>query len=367
MVDTSIHFLDMQCKELRQFTERKLSKVSFASMMEGMKRSFLAILLFAVQMAEARVFQRATLIHAPSMISAKEYARLYALGKTVLKGGSVLELPSGDLVINSSNFGVMVVSKDSELMGPVRLGRELFSLGKKYGVSVPIPFAELSNQGLRQFRKSQIIQYPQFDVNDKSCFSLFLNLNRSVRTEKAVLGEGLAPISTRTNQERAKRLETFKAKMDQVPLVIARKEEDARTYWDTVSLNFRESIFYDANDQRTDLAIERKALELFEGWSQFEVAKTQADIQQTFASGKEWENVLRGKFAKSSDDLKRLAPDEWEGLYNHITNDYDIYGFESADKARQALETAQVSYKFQFFLTVSLQGYKDLFNVDIDR
>ena len=315
----------------------------------------------------ARTFQPATLIHAPSAISEKEYMRLNSLGKTELKMGAVLELPSGDLIVKNSNLGVLVVSKDSELMGPVRLGRELFSLGKKFGVNVPIPFSELSSLGLRQFRKSQVIQHPQYDANEKSCFSLFLNLNRTVRTEKTVLGQGLGPTSTQTTQERTKRYEELKAKMEEAPLVKVRSDQDAQGYWDRVSLNFRESIFYGANDQRTDLEIERRALELFEGWSQFELAKIDSDIQRTFASGKEWEQSLRGKPARTSDDLKRLAPEEWQGLYNHLTSDYDIYGFASPDKARQALETAQVSYRFGFFLSVSLQGQKGLFNFEIDR
>jgi hypothetical protein len=323
--------------------------------------NLLAFTLLAFIGAPEKLDEGLVVVRAPATISQKEQKRLISLATVDVPKGTTFETTSGDLIVKLGPRQTLVVSKESVLMEPIRLAREIFLLGKKYGTGKLIPFSELSPLALNHFRRDLIVQFPRYDVNSKSCFTIQALIERKVRAGNIQIVEGSAPQSSLSPEELKKKRQEFYAMSDSAPLVILRSEEEAKEFESKWSW-MREGSFYDPwEDQRLSIELERRGLEFFQGWFQFEMERIDSEMTSYFASDKSWEPLLRGRSAKTVEELKGISPRDYESVRNHLTGDYDIYGFSSPEKALEAYSTATVSFRFRLKLSSSIEGSKNRF------
>ena len=301
-------------------------------------------------------------IHAPSTISDKEYSRLHSLSLHSLKVDFVKELDKGDIVVCVRNQGLLTISHDSELVPSIRLLRELVDLAQKHGLGKLIPFQEMSLQSQNQYRRNLYTRYPQYDIDEKSGFSLDALLGKEVATGSVVYRSATAPSSFGGGADREKKRESYNQMLDSMPLARKRSKDEIEEFFKGLPW-IKESIFYDRSySQRSRIGLERRGLELFEVWLESELSRIDAQIQAKYASGSAWVPILKGKSSRSIEDLSRISPSEHQELLDQFNTNFRLFGFESADRAREALTTARLSYRFHFTMTSSLQGIGQRFS-----
>jgi hypothetical protein len=300
--------------------------------------------------------QNVTIIHAPSNISTGEYSKLILLPETKFAQESdILETPKGDVVIRVRGIGFIVVAKTSILLTQLRLLRELRALGEKYGEGKLIPVSELSDLSQNEFRRKLYEQYPEFDIGGSSCFSIQAMLQREVRAPGALVRTASAPSKFR-GADRNEKEKTYNELLRSAPLVHIRTQAQAEEMRDKLPW-IKESVFYDdASQMTTNLNLDRRGLELFQGWLQNELERLDQQIQTKFAGDNSWRSILQGKSAKTADDLMRISPNEFQDLRSKFENDFRAYHFASAQKSLDALNSAQISYRFIFMVRAGLQG-----------
>lgn len=329
--------------------------------------NLLAVVILALSGSYSKRDNGIVVLRTRPDIASKEQKRLIALGATEIPKGSTFETPSGDLVIRVSARQTMVVSKESSIMGPIRLSRELFALAKKYGTLKLIPFSELSPPALSCFRRDLITQHSRYDVTAKSSFVLWPLVDQSIILGARKVMNSVGPTSNHTQEELVKRRQDFAKMLDSAPLALARSEAEGRDLWQNWPPQ-RDGSFYDPwDDLRTNIEIERRALEIFQGWYQFEMDRIDSEMFSYFASDPAWNEATRGRSAKTVDELQKIAPGDYEKVKNHLTGDYDIYGFASPEKALDAFHAAKVSYRFSLRILSGMEGTKESYTFSISQ
>ncbi len=317
----------------------------------------IVVAVFVAVVSAKSFSQSATIIHAPSILSQAEYERLSGLlGESQPVDNVVQQSPKGDLIIKVKGIGSLTISKDSELLGPIRLGRELLTLAKKYGEGKLIPFSELSEQSLTEYRHQLYSQFPNFDVGDKSCFTMQAMLGREVRTGSALVRTASAPSRFGGGPDRLAKRKEFDDLLNSAPLVMVRTDKELEEFWKKLPWR-KEAVLYDGFSQlSTKLTLMRRALEIFQGWAQSEMDRFDREIQSLYATDKEWASIIQGKSARNADDLMRIAPLEFQELKSSFEENYKRYHFSSVDKATESLATAQISYRFHFTVRAAVKG-----------
>ncbi len=304
------------------------------------------------------------ILRAPADISQKEQSRLTSLADLDISKGGTVETSTGDLIVRVSKGQTMVVSKDCPLMAPVRLSRELFSLAKKFGTYKPISFRELSPLALYCFRRDLIVQHARYDVGPKSSFMIRPLVDQSVLLGNRKIMNSVGPSTMRTREESEQRSKDLDEVIDSSSLVLARSEEEGKEYvarWPWV----RDGSFYGPwGDQRQNIEVERRALEIFQGWFQFEMDKVNEEMFAFFSNDSAWNDAIRGRTAKTTEELQKIAPKDFQRMKDHLSSDYDIYGFSSPEKALDAFYAAKVNYRFSLKLLAGMEGTKERFYFD---
>ena len=177
----------------------------------------------------------------------------------------------------------------------------------------------------------------------------------------------VGPTSNRTPEESAKRRQDFAKLLASAPLALARSEAEGRELWENWPPQ-RDGSFYDPwDDQRTNIEIERRALEIFQGWYQFEMDRIDSEMFSYFARDPVWNEATKGRSAKNVDELQKIAPNDYEKVKNHLTGDFDIYGFTSPEKAWDAFRAAKVSYRFSLRILSGMEGSKDSYTFSVSQ
>lgn len=299
-------------------------------------------------------------VRSSAKLSPKGISKLQDLASTNLRPRTVIELPSGHIVIRWNAKAVLIIASDSTLLAPLKLKREIFALAKKYPSNSLVSFQELSELAREQFRSSLIFQHPTYDLSSNSKFSLSFGLQTEISAGGHQVVESRRPTQS-TKEERDRIDELLRA----APIVVARSEQDSKDIWENLS-HPHDSIYGDDwADRRQSIEAERYGLELFQGWYQGEMQKLDDQIQQTLAAGTQWQRFLRSRGAKSASELQSVDPDEYKRLVGMLEHEYDVFGFPTAESARVAFQSASISTRFIFHLTSALDGHKDLFSMSL--
>lgn len=326
---------------------------------DNIKLNAVFIVLVAVCACRA---QTAYTLRAPSSITPREFERLVALINIPSKvDNDVQETKGGDLTIRVRDSGFLIISKDSSLLSSIRLLRELVVLAEKYGEGKPIRFSELSESSRKEIQTRVYGQFPLHDIGEKTCFSLQAMLGRDVRTTGVTMRTSSAPSPFGGGSDSAERRKAFYEMLTLSPLQLVRKESDIEELFKKLPWT-KECVFYDDFSMTpAKLNLERRGLELFQAWLQFELDRIDRTIQSVYASNDKWLGILKGKSARNMDDLSRIAPIEHQEILSKFEENYKNYRFETIDKAREALAVAQITYRFKFTIRVGVEGSKGVF------
>jgi hypothetical protein len=317
--------------------------------------------------AVASFGQRPFVIHAPSDIKLPEFQRLLMLAEAEkISPESISESPTGDAFINLKELGVMVVSRNSELMAPVRLARELYALSKKYDAMALIPFSELSDVAQQQFRRNLQNQFPKNDISPNSCFSMQVMFGKFVRAGGYDMSSFYAP-SRFGAADAAKKKEDFNNALASKPLALVRKDSEVQDFLLKEALT-KEGVYYDQSlPLRSKLEIDRKAMEIFQGWAENEKNKIEDLMYSERASEERWQNILKLRGAKTMDDLKQTSPGQYNDLLDDLRLNWKNYNLKSANQAEDFLGKASVSTGFHFSLVCWIEGSNQRFNFSPSR
>ena len=324
-----------------------------------MKKALPTLVLICV--ARLGVGQHQFIIEAPSLIKMPEFTRLLELSQSdSFSKDTISESRLGDAIINLKGLGVVVVSRDSELMAPVRLARELNALSKKYDNLSLIPFTELSDVALQQFRRDLRIRFPKHDVGPNSSFVMNIMFGKEVQSGLFVSSSYYAP-SRFGSKDADARTTAFSALLSSKPLVVARKDDEVQANFLKEALT-REGVFYDQNlSSRRKLELNRKAMEVFEGWIENELNKIDDQIYSERASDPLWTNILKPKGIKNMDDLRQTVPEQYNDMLREIRLNWQNYGMKSPNEAEDVLAKASVGFHFHFSMAVGVEGTNQRF------
>ena len=317
--------------------------------------------LVSICVARLSIGQHQYIVQAPALIKLPEYTRLLELSQSdSLSKETISESRLGDAIINLKSLGVVVISRDSELMAPVRLARELYALSKKYDNLTLIPFTELSDVAVQQFRRDLRIQFPKHDVGPNSSFVMHIMFGKEVQSGLFVSSSYYAPSRFGSKDPDAKKT-AFSALLSSKPLVVARKDDEVQAYLLKEALT-REGVFYDQNlTSRRKLELNRKALEMFEGWVENELNKIDDQIYSERSSDPLWTNILKTRGIKNIDDLKQSAPDQYNDMLRDLRLNWQNYGMKSPNGAEDVLAKASVGFHFHFSIAVGIEGTNQRF------
>ncbi len=328
-----------------------------------LKSSILVVAGSIVSSAFAQGFA-SHVVHAPSDVSIVEFQRLLDFGKESFPRLSesipTIENESGDLAIRVKNLGWLVVSKDSELMAPIRLHREVFALSKKYKPTELIPFTELSPSALKQFQRGILGQYPRYDIGRDSCFTIRTQYGLELRSSQFNFGKSSSPSAFGADKEKRKE---FNSSVEKHGLILVRSEQEASEYAKSKGLA-KDGVFYDQAEllsRKVDL--DRKGLAEFQAWADFTLHQTDDQIFSRYASDPQWTSMLKTRTVKSTEDYKNIAPDEYREFVDEMKLNYKIHQFKSPDDVEPALANLPIGFHFSFSVSCGLQGSNQLFHL----
>jgi hypothetical protein len=165
----------------------------------------------------------------------------------------------------------------------------------------------------------------------------------------------------------AKKKEDFNNALASKPLALVRKDSEVQDFLLKEALT-KEGVYYDQSlPLRSKLEIDRKAMEIFQGWAENEKNKIEDLMYSERASEERWQNILKLRGAKTMDDLKQTSPGQYNDLLDDLRLNWKNYNLKSANQAEDFLGKASVSTGFHFSLVCWIEGSNQRFNFSPSR
>ena len=307
--------------------------------------------------------QRPYVIHAPSTINQKELYRLHLLCIEQQFGkDQVVESPQGDVLIDLKQTGVIAISHESELLGPVILARELYALSKKHDETTLIPFTELSKVAVAAVRNSLWEQYPRYDVGPNSSFVLTLQFGHDIRSGLYNVSSYSWPSKFGGGPDRFDKSAAFDKFLATKPLALIRNEKEGQQFRESM-IESHEGVFYDQTIQlRPKLEVHRRGLEIFESWSQQQQQKIDDILANQVSSDAKWDSARNQRNIRSMEELRQARPEEFQGMVRNAELNYKMLGLDSANQAEDLIIKASIKYGFRFMIMANLEGQNKKFS-----
>ena len=302
------------------------------------------------------------LVRGTAPFTNKEIDRLFAYSQRQPTKTEAIETKDGDVVVTIQNVGTTVYSRDSEFVAPIRAGRELLALVKKYGEYTLIPFAELSEVTRQELRKQVIEQLPEHDITEKSCFTAQVMMEESVIVGWVPVNAVFAPSKFTGLPGSDPERDKFLAKFASAPLTIARSKEEGERLRSTPWPRRETVEFLAGMSTNAKLILESKSDEVFRVWFSNELNNLSKEIEASFVSGPRWQPFLAAKQAKSSEELGQVSPTLFENLRSRIDQSWKMMGFPSQTASMDALKTASISHHFKISIRSAVEKRSGAFN-----
>ncbi len=326
----------------------------------------LVVLLSSIQQQGYKERSPNCLIYAAQGITQSESYNLQKYGRELYNSmpatENLLEDKHGNLVIKVKGAGYVFVSRDSEIMRPVLLHRELAALCQKVGPRELNTFSQLSPIGAQSLQAMFKAQHSKYNLTNDTAFAVSCDFGCDVRIDDTSFRKAVGP-SSPDGPETVSRRDFIGTLAQRGLKPVDVVNEATQSMADPIAQC--QTVISRALSRADRLELERRGIEAFDAWSRNTLRAVDDQVYGALLNRPEWSNNFRPRTAHTASELRQMDPSYFDNLDREIRANFMTFGFKSEDEASASLAKSNVDFHFSFTVSFGVQGRQTLVKVNV--